>query len=78
MIKNASANYISHYFKIGSTNVQIRTSGYAKFAAEKLDPRLASGSTADITGILTIYVSGNNKSAQFTLVDEPSVSVKVN
>ena len=78
MIKNASANYISHYFKIGSTSVQVRTRGYAKFAGEKLDSRLANGSTADITGILTIYVSGSNKSAQFTLVDEPSVSVKVN
>ena len=74
MIKNASANYVSHYFKIGSTEVQVRTSGYARFAEEQLDPKIISGSTVDITGILTIY-SG---SAQFTLVDEPSVSVKVN
>ena len=75
MIKNASANYISHYFKFGSTDVQVRTSGYAKFADVELDPQLISGAkTADITGILTIY-SG---SAQFTLVDEPSVSVKLN
>ena len=78
MIKNATANYVSHYFKIGSTDVQVRTSGYARFAAEKLDAKILSGSTVDITGILTIYVSGSNKSAQFTLVDEPSVSVKVN
>ena len=77
MIKNATANYVSHYFKIGSTDVQVRTSGYARFAAEKLDAKILSGSTVDITGILTIYVSGSNKSAQFTLVDEPSVSVKV-
>ena len=74
MIKNATANYVSHYFKIGSTEIQVRTSGYARFAEEKLDAKILSGSTVDITGILTIY-SG---SAQFTLVDEPSVSVKVN
>ena len=75
MIKNASANYISHYFKFGSTDIQVRTSGYAKFADVELDPQLISGArTADITGILTIY----NGAAQFTLVDEPSVSVKLN
>ena len=75
MIKNASANYISHYFKFGSTDVQVRTSGYAKFADVELDPQLISGAkTADITGIMTIY----NGAAQFTLVDEPSISVKLN
>ena len=72
MIKYATANYVSHYFKVGSTDVQVRTSGYAKFADVELDPALRDGSKkADITGILTIY-SG---AAQFTLVDEPSVSV---
>ena len=75
MIKNATANYVSHYFKLGSTDIQVRTSGYAKFADQTLDTGLTSGSkTADITGIMTIY-SG---AAQFTLVDDPSVSVKVN
>lgn len=74
MIKFATANYVSHYFKVGSTDVQVRTSGYAKFADIELDAALRDGSKkADITGILTIY-SG---AAQFTLVDEPSVSVVV-
>lgn len=74
MIKFAVANYVSHYFKVGSTDVQVRTSGYAKFADVELDPALRDGSkTADIIGILTIY-SG---AAQFTLVDEPSQSVIV-
>ena len=74
MIKFATANYVSHYFKVGSTDVQVRTSGYAKFADVELDEGLRDGSKkADITGILTIY-SG---SAQFTLVDEPSLSVVV-
>ena len=72
MIKYATANYVSHYFKTGSTNVQVRTSGYAKFADEKLDSDIISAaSKVDITGILSIY----DGSAQFTLVDEPSVSV---
>ena len=74
MIKFAVANYVSHYFKVGSTDVQVRTSGYAKFADVELDPALRDGSkTADIIGILTIY-SG---AAQFTLVGEPSQSVIV-
>ena len=75
LIKYATANYASHYFKKGNTDVQIRTSGYAKFSDEKIHPDVYSGSkTIDVTGILSIY-SG---SAQFTLVDEPAVSVKVN
>ena len=74
MIKYATANYVSHYFLIGNTSVQVRTSGYARFADTELDSRILSGSTCDITGILSIY----NGAAQFTLVDDPSVSVKVN
>jgi len=73
MVKYATANYVSHYFVLGKTDVQVRTSGYSKFADEKLDSRIASGSKVDITGILSIY-SG---SAQLSLVDEPSVSVVV-
>ena len=75
MIKYATANYVSHYFRIGKTDVQVRTSGYARFADQKLDSRIIAGSsTCDITGILSIY----NGAAQFTLVDDPAVSVKVN
>ena len=72
MIKYAQGNYVSHYFKLGSTDVQVRTSGYAKFADEKLPAKVLNGSSVSITGILTIY-SG---AAQFSLIDEPSVSVK--
>ena len=72
MIKYAQGNYISHYFKLGSTDVQVRTSGYAKFADEKLPDKVLKGEEVSITGILTIY-SG---SAQFSLVDEPSISVQ--
>lgn len=75
MVKYATANYVSHYFKAGGVDVQVRTSGYAKFSDEVLDSRILNGSAVcSITGILSIY-SG---AAQFTLVDEPSVSVKIN
>ena len=77
MIKYATANYVSHYFKKGATDVQVRTSGYAKFCDQPLDAKILAGSPVDITGILTLYVSGGKSSAQFTLVDEPSVSVVV-
>ncbi len=78
MIKYATANYVSHYFKMGSTNVQVRSSGYAKFADTKLDSRILGGSKVDITGILTIY----DGSAQMSLVTAPddadNPSVKIN
>ena len=73
MATYATANYVSHYFTIGKTDVQVRTSGYAKFADDQLDERLLSGASCDITGILTVY----NDAAQFTLIDEPSKSVIV-
>ena len=73
MIKYANGNYVSHYFKLGSTDIQVRTSGFARFADIQLDPAILNGATVDITDILTIY-SG---SAQFSLIDEPSVSVVV-
>ena len=78
MIKYATANYVSHYFKMGTTDIQVRTSGYAKFADQVLDSRITGGSTVDITGIITIY-SG---AAQMSLItapddkDNPSVTIK--
>jgi hypothetical protein len=75
MVKYATANYISHYFTLGGTDVQVRTSGYAKFADEPLSKRVLSGAPVDITGILSLYVSSSGSAAQFTLVDEPSLSV---
>ncbi len=75
MVKYATANYVSHYFTLGKTSVQVRTSGYSKFCDYEVDSRIMDGSaTCDIKGILTIY-SG---AAQFSLIDIPEVSVKVN
>ena len=73
MVKYATANYVSHYFALGGTEVQVRTSGYSKFCDARLDGSLRDGSPVAITGILSIY----NGSAQMSLIDEPSVSVKV-
>ena len=73
MIKYATANYISHYFKVGNTDVQVRTSGYAKFADKAIDEDILAGAPVSITGIITLY-SG---AAQFTLVDDPSISVVI-
>jgi len=52
--KNAYA--ISQYFKMGSTEIQIRTSGYCKFCDKEIPADVLSGAkTLDVTGILTLY-----------------------
>lgn len=75
MKKYATSNAVSQYFKLGSTDIQIRSSGYAKFADKEIDSSILSGEkTVDVVGILSIY----KENAQFTLVDDPSVSVIIN
>ena len=66
LIKNASAYSVSQYFKMGSSDVQVRTSGYARFADTQIDPAILSGSAkVNMKGILSIYKG----QAQFTLID---------
>ena len=66
----ASANYVSQYFKMGNTEIQIRTSGYAKFADLELEEGVLNGTMLiDITGILTNY----RGAPQFTLIDMEGV-----
>lgn len=68
----ATGTYVSQYFKMGSKEIQIRTSGYAKFADVELDEGVLNGTKLiDITGILTNY----RGSAQFTLIDLDGVKV---
>ncbi len=67
----ASAYTISQYFKIGKTDLQVRTSGYAKFADTKIDPKILAGAKINLTGLLTYY-NGNN---QFTLIDLNGVEI---
>lgn len=68
-----SAYSVSHYFKMGSTDVQVRTSGYAKFADTEIDSRVLDGTASvNLTGILTNY----RGAPQFTLIDLDGVQVQ--
>ena len=59
-----AAYSVSQYFKMGSKEIQIRTSGYCKFSDVEIPESVLSGkSTIDVTGILTLY-QGN---IQFTV-----------
>ena len=51
-----TAYSVSQYFKLGSTDIQIRTSGFCKFCDVEIDPDVLSGrASIDVTGILTLY-----------------------
>lgn len=51
-----TAYSVSQYFKLGSTNIQIRTSGFCKFCDVEIDSDVLSGkATIDVTGVLTLY-----------------------
>ena len=56
-IRAHSAAYsVSQYFTMGSTEIQLRTSGYSKFGDAEIPQSVLDGSaTVDITGILTLY-----------------------
>ena len=57
---------VSQYFTMGSTGVQVRSSGYARFADTKIPAEILDGTaTVSFTGILTQYKG----KAQFTLID---------
>jgi len=72
MIANAGAYSVSQYFKMGSLEIQIRTSGYSRFADTEIDPAVLAGTkTIDVTGILTRYQGA----AQFTLLDLDGVKI---
>ena len=67
-----SATYVSQYFRMGQTEIQIRTSGYAKFADVDLDEEVLNGSKMiNVTGILTNY----RGAPQFTIIDLDGVQV---
>ena len=72
--KNADGTYnigseaysVSQYFKMGDTFVQVRSSGYARFADTEIPQEVLDGTaTVTFTGILTEYKG----EAQFTLID---------
>ena len=76
---NATAVTTSHYFHLPQgLPVQIRTSGFAKFADAEIDPAILGdpnaqdGAPISATGIITVY----NGAAQLALVDENSVKIQ--
>ena len=64
---------VSQYFRtspeMGGMDLQIRTSGYARFADTQIDQRILDGEPFNATGILTYYNSGSEPNYQFTLLD---------
>ena len=80
--ENATAITTSHYFHLpDGFPVQIRTSGFAKFADTQIDPLILGdpkgtedGALISATGIITVY----NGAAQLALVDEDSVKIQPN
>lgn len=61
-----NAYSVSHYFKMGAKDIQVRSSGYARFADLEIDPDILSGAASvNLTGIITMYQG----SIQFTLLD---------
>ena len=63
---------VSQYFEMGSETVQIRSSGYSRFADEEIDPEIRSGAPISATGILTIY-DGEH---QLTLLDLSGIRIE--
>lgn len=68
-----TAYSVSQYFKLSSTEIQIRTSGFCKFCDVEIDPDVLSGkATIDVTGVLTLY------QGSFQLVVNNIDDIKVN
>jgi len=66
-----NAYSVSQYFKMGSTEIQVRTSGYSDFADFEIPSDVLNGSrNINVTGILSLYQG----SIQFTLIDENSIT----
>ena len=56
LIKNAAAQSVSQYFKMGSAVIQLRTSGFSKFADIVIPEDVLDGSRkVNITGVLCMY-----------------------
>ena len=53
---HAAAYSVSQYFKMGSTDIALRTSGFSKFGDGEIPAKVLDGTaTVDITGVLTLY-----------------------
>ena len=66
LIRNATAQSVSHYFTYDGAEVQIRTSGYSRFADIPIPADVLDGSKKiDVIGIMSRYQGA----AQFMLLD---------
>lgn len=67
------SNYnVSQYFTLDGVDLQVRTSGYSRFADTQIDERILDGSVkVNLTGILTRYNTNN----QFLLNDLNGVEI---
>ncbi|MCR5561627.1 MAG: DUF5689 domain-containing protein [Bacteroidales bacterium] len=72
MVKYATANYVSHYFKVGGTStiLQVRSSGYARFSDKEIPADILGGASVKIKGILTFY-DGDAQISLLTAPDDP-------
>ena len=67
-----TAYSVSQYFKMGSQEVQVRSSGFARFSDDEIDADVRAGrKKVDFTGILSDYQG----SPQFTLIDLDGVNI---
>lgn len=87
VLVKSQAGTVSHYFRFGNKRVQIRTSGYSRFADDEIDPRILNGTPIDVTGIFTIYTGkgwsmtatdDKNPQKQFTLLSLDGVKISGN
>ncbi len=70
---NASAYSVSQYFTGSAGTVQIRTSGYSKFADLEIDSEVLAGTKSiTATGILTMYQG----SVQLVLRDQNDITIE--
>ena len=59
LIENATAQSVSQYFSVGGTTIQLRTSGFCKFADVAIPENVLDGSRkVNITGVLCMYKGG--------------------
>ncbi len=73
LISNASPVTVSQGFKLDGKVIQVRTSGYCKFADLEIPEEVLKGKkTVSVTGILGLYQG----KIQFTLLDENSIVIK--
>ena len=73
MLRYATPANVSQYFEMPEgTEVQVRTSGYSRFADLEIPEEVRNGDkTIDVTGILTMYQG----SIQFVLLDQNGIVV---